>query len=162
MARLLVLLLALPGVARADGAPQIPAADLDGFYLTVGPAAALVHHAGSWGSGAGAEIGVSRVVERSVPALLGLCGGGLSYSEAPGGRLWLEAEVAFERLLPVAVGAALGVSAEVDATAPPRWGAHGTLWVFAGVFPYVRAGAVEESGAFVEIGLMAKIPIIRP
>ena len=94
-------------------------------------------------------------------ALGGLSFGGISYAGRDGGRLWLEAEVAFNRPLPFGIGLAGGVVAEVDPVAEPRLGLQGTLWVYAGVIPYLRVGTVDVSGEFVEVGLMIKIPAVR-
>ena len=150
----------VPTAAPAPGVPPgRPAADLDGVYVTIGFVGAAVHVAGDWYSGAGGEIGVVRVSERRLPAAIGLCGGGLSYAGRDGGRLWLEVEAAVERPLPFALGLGLGATAEVDPVRVPRLGFEATLWAFAGAIPYLRAGWQQESGTFVEIGLMVKAPI---
>jgi hypothetical protein len=143
-------------VALADDAGT-----LDGTYVTIGPVAAATRVEGEWTSSVGLELSVARVDERRFPAAWGIAGGGVSYASRPGGRLWLEAEGALYRPLPFPVGVAAGVTAEVDATRPPRWGAQGTLWFLAGFVPYARVGAVEESGHFVELGVMLKIPARR-
>lgn len=147
-------------VADAHAKPlRRPSSDLDGWYLTLGPVATAISIENSWDGAAGGEVSVVRVAERRIPAAVGMALGGVSYSERKGGRLWLDAELAFSRHLPVAVGLGLGVTAEVDPVRPPRWGAQGTLWVFAGIIPFVRVGTVEEAGAFFEVGLMLKIPV---
>ena len=142
-------------VASAEGGA------LDGTYITVGPVAGATRVAGEWTSSVGLEISVARVTETAFPAAWGVAGGGVSYTSRPGGRLWLEAEGALYEPLPLPVGLALGVTTEVDAVRPPRWGAQGTLWLLAGFVPYARVGAVEENGVFVELGVMLKIPARR-
>lgn len=133
--------------------------DLDGLYLTLGPVASVTHIEDSWFVGAGAEVSVVLVAERRLPAGVGLSFGGISYDRRDGGRLWLEAETAINKPLPFAIGLAAGASAEVDPVRPPRWGAQATLWVFAGVVPYLRIGVVEDSGAWIEAGIMIKMPV---
>lgn len=134
---------------------------LDGVYITIGPVAGATRVEREWTSAVGLEISVARVTETRFPAALGVAGGGVSYSSRPGGRLWLEAEGAVYEPLPFPVGLAAGIATEVDPVRPPRWGAQGTLWIFAGFVPYARVGAVAESGAFIELGVMLKIPAKR-
>jgi len=147
-------------VGWADRPPPSPA-NLDGLYLTVGPLGGATRVEGAWTTGAGAELSLVRVTERCLPAALGIAAGGVGYTSRAGGRLWLEAEAAIGRPLPVAVGLGLGTAAEVDAVRPARFGAQATLWLFTGILPYLRAGAVQGAGAFVEAGIMIKIPAIK-
>ena len=133
--------------------------DLDGWYLTLGPVAAATHVEGRWISAVGGEISIAHLAETRIPAVLGICGGGVSYGSLPGGRLWLEAEVGLERPLPFALGLAVGATAQVDRTDPPRLGIQATLWAVGGVVPYVRVGTVEVNGAYVEAGVMLKVPV---
>jgi hypothetical protein len=148
------------GAARAEQPPPSPS-EMDGVHVTIGPVGAVTHIEDSWYSAAGAELSLVYLREHCLPAAVGLAGGGISYAGRDGGRLWLEAEVAFNRPLPFGIGVSGGVVAEVDPVAEPRYGVQGTLWVFAGVIPYVRAGTVDVSGDFVEIGVMVKIPAVR-
>jgi hypothetical protein len=133
--------------------------NLDGWYLTLGPVAAAAHVEGDWISAVGGEISIVHLAEHKIPAVIGISGGGVSYGSLPGGRLYLEAEVGLEQPLPFAVGLALGATAQVDRTDPPRLGAQATLWAIGGVVPYVRVGAVEVNGAYVEAGVMLKVPV---
>jgi hypothetical protein len=145
----------------ADVALAKDADSLDGIYLTIGPVAAAARVASEWVSAVGLELSVARVTERAFPAAWGVAGGGVSYGGRAGGRLWLEAEAAIYEPLPVPIGVSLGAAAEVDAVRPPRWGAQATLWFCAGFVPYLRAGSVAETGRFVEVGIMLKIPARR-
>jgi hypothetical protein len=43
----------------------------------------------------------------------------------------------------------------------PRLGAVASVWVFAGVVPYVGVGTFAQSGSFVEIGVRLALPAIR-
>lgn len=136
--------------------------DLDGLYVTVGPVVSITHVEGAWVTAAGAELAAIHIREHAFPAALGLALGGVAYGARDGGRVWLEAEVAVNDPLPIPIGLALGVAAEVDQTRSPRRGVQATLWAFAGLVPFVRVGTLELEGTFVEAGVMIKIPIFTP
>lgn len=168
----MVLLLAGARTAHAEEppaptAPAAPAPDhrsvanLDGHYLTIGPVAGAARAEDTWNSFVGAELSWVRVREHRTPAALGIALGAVSWSGLPGGKGWVELEVGFKNPvpgIPLSVGLGAGPVVELDRVDPPRWGAQGTLWFFAGFIPYVRVGAVEDRGVFVEAGLMIKIP----
>jgi hypothetical protein len=135
--------------------------DLDGIHLALGPVGSAVHTGGSWDGAFGGEISLTRVTERRPLAAIGLGIGGARFSERAAGRLWAELSVATRRPLDVPIGLSVGPTAEVDQVIPPRWGAQATLWVYAGVIPYLRVGGVEKSGRFVELGLKIPLPAIR-
>jgi len=141
--------------------PLRSVADLDGIHLTIGPIASAVRIEEAWTPAAGGEISVVAVREHSHPAAVGFAFGGLSYTDRDGGRLWFEVEAALKDPLPVAIGLGLGAAAEVDPVQNARFGAQATLWVFAGVIPYLRAGRLDREGSFVEAGVMLKIPALR-
>ena len=145
----------LCGAASADE-PRSPI-DRDGWHVTLGPIAGAAQLQDRWLSAVGGEISVVRLRQEQVPALYGIAGGGVSYGGRNGGRLWLEAETAIARPLPLGLG--VGAAVEVDRVVPPRPGFQATLWVFAGVIPYVRAGFVEKTGPYAELGIMFKVPI---
>jgi hypothetical protein len=150
----------VPGLAgSAHGDELRSPSNLDGWYLTLGPVAAAAHVEGDWISAVGGEISIVHLAEQKIPAVLGVSGGGVSYGSLPGGRLWLEAEVGLERPLPFALGLALGATAQVDRTDPPRLGIQATLWAIGGVVPYVRVGTVEVNGTYLELGVMLKVPV---
>lgn len=131
------------------------------MWATVGPAFAAARVEGKWTSAAGGELSLLHVTERALPAALGISIGALGYVEREGGRVWLEAEAALRDPLPFGLGFSVGATAEVDVVEPARWGGQTTVWAFAGVIPYVRAGWVEVSGAFLEAGLLVKVPVLR-
>ncbi len=162
---ILAIVLALEGSAQADRAaipdPARSPANQDGLWITLGPVGGASRIDGEWYSSVGGELSVLGLWRHGFPALVGLAGGGVSYQERPGGRIWLDAEVAMNEPLPFAIGLAVGAVTEVDAIRHPRFGVQGTLWVFAGVVPYARVGRLEESGTFLELGLMIKIPVRR-
>jgi hypothetical protein len=145
-------------LGRAEG-EELRRESRDGLYVTAGPIAAGARVEGEWTSGVGLELSVVSLREGAVPALWGLCGGWFSYTELPGGRIWLEGEVALRRPFPIGVG--LGPAVEVDKVRPPRFGMQGTFWFGAGLLPYVRTGVLQERGVFVELGVMIKLPLPR-
>jgi hypothetical protein len=153
------LLVIRTGVARADDLPS--SADLDGVYITAGPLGAAVETNGAWFSGAGLELSVVHVRERALPAAYGVALGGISYIGRDGGRLWLELEAAIGQPLPFGVGLGVGPALDIGAERPTRLGGQATLWIFAGIVPYVRVGTIAETGGFFEAGVMIKIPARR-
>ncbi len=169
---LLVLVGADVGLARAEGPAAKPpgrepgmsvaghrmASDLDGYYLTIGPVAGALAIQHNWSSAVGAEVSLVRLREGCVPALLGVDVGAVVFDDRTGTRAWAELELGVDRL-PVKFGLSAGLAAEFDRVLPPRFGAQATLWLFAGVVPYVRVGVLEEAGEFFEAGVMIKIPV---
>jgi hypothetical protein len=155
--------LARSGVAHAEEPKKAEAghrltSDLDGTYLTVGPVAGALAIQNNWNSAVGAELSLVRLREGRVPALFGISLGGVVFDDRPGARTWAELELAIDRF-PVKFGLSGGLAIEWDRVEPPLFGAQGTLWVFAGIVPYVRVGTLEELGAFFEAGVMIKIPV---
>jgi hypothetical protein len=154
------LLAAGPAAADPAAPEELPsAADLDGWYLTIGPIGAATHVGDGWWSAAGGELSVVHLGEAAFPAVAGACVGGVSYGGRPGGRLWLEAEAGMARPLPFGLGLAAGLAVEVDRTLPTRLGAQATLWAGAGFVPYVRVGFLDVTGKFAEAGIMLKVPV---
>jgi hypothetical protein len=84
--------------------------------------------------------------------------GGLVFDSRPGLRSWAELEVGIDAL-PVKFGVSAGVAALFDRVIPPHYGAQATLWVFAGIVPYVRVGTLDELGGYFEVGVMIKVPV---
>jgi hypothetical protein len=145
--------------APAAAAVQHPmTSDLDGLYLTLGPVAGALHIQDTWNSAVGGEVSLVYLREHRWPALFGISVGGVVFDQRDGIRTWAEAELAIDKL-PVKLGVSGGLAIEFDRTIPPHFGVQGTLWVFAGVVPYVRVGTLESYGAFFEAGVMIKIPV---
>jgi hypothetical protein len=132
--------------------------DLDGTYITVGPVAGALVIQDSWNSAVGAELSLVRLREHRLPALLGISLGGVVFDDRKGVRTWAELELGVDRG-PVKWGLSGGLAVELDRTLPPHFGAQATLWVFAGIVPYVRIGTLVESGSFFETGVMIKVPV---
>jgi hypothetical protein len=151
------------GVARAEEpkeqvAGHRRASDLDGTYLTAGPVAGAQAAQDTWNAAAGAELSLVRLREGTFPALLGVSVGGLVFDSVPGLRSWAEVELGVDAL-PVKFGVSAGFAAQFDRVIPPHFGAQATLWVFAGIVPYVRVGTLDELGSYFEVGVMIKIPV---
>jgi hypothetical protein len=153
------------GVAHAG--PGVPlghgkASSLDGHYLSIGPVAGATTLDDTWTSVVGAELSWVLVREGRIPAGLGVALGAVSFAGEPGGQAWFELEAGLDRLGPLKLGLGLGPVMRFDGIEPPRFGGQATLWIFAGVLPYVRTGVLAgdgpRSGSFVELGVMIKIP----
>lgn len=155
------LLAALGGAEPARADPLESSADLDGLYLALGPLGGAIYHEGAWGAGFGGEVTVVRVAEREPVAALGAAVGGLRFADRDAGHLWADLSIGTRWPLDLAVGLSVGPTVEVDEVIPPRFGGHATIWLFVGVVPYLRVGAVETSGRFVELGVKLALPAIR-
>lgn len=114
----------------------------------------------AWDAAFGGEAGLYRIDARRRLIALGLATGGVWYSAREGGRVWVHGELGLS-LLGRVIGISAGPTVELDDERPPRWGAQGSLWVFAGVIPYLRIGAVQDTGAFFEAGIRISLPTLR-
>lgn len=155
----LAVLLA-PAPALADGA-ESPSAEgtLDGTYVALGPVGAGLYIDGDWDAAFGGEVSLARVQERRALAGYGLTLGAAAYTERSGGRLWADLQAGTRRLGPT-LGVGLGPVVEIDDLRPPRWGLQGSIWLYAGAIPYLRAGHLERTGTFVEFGLRIPLPVL--
>jgi hypothetical protein len=153
------LVLGLAGPAAAD--KLRPTSDLDGNYVEIGPLGTLVHVADEWDGGFGGEIAVLRVREHAPLSAIGLGLGAMRFAKADNGRLWADVMVANRPLLGTLVGVSGGVALEIDDVVPPRWGAQGTLWIFAGIVPYLRIGSIQKTGIFIDLGIKVALPAFR-
>jgi hypothetical protein len=145
------------------------AKNLDGLYLMIGVEGGPIRIESDWDSSVGGHLGLMSFGESRALSLVGLDLGIAQYGERPGGRIWLAPTVATNRL-GVLIGATAGIAAEWEPFArergmsslpTPRLGASGSVWVFAGVVPYVGVGTFAQSGSFIEIGLRLALPAIR-
>ncbi len=165
----LTAFLAASRVAAADEhdpppqpAPVLPySGNLDGDHLYLGPIGAAVQIDGSWDTSFGAQLAWLRIRERRVLAAAGLTVGGARYSARDGGRIWLEAVVGTRRLGGLMTGLSAGPVIELGTLEQPRLGGAASIWVFAGIIPYLRAGHLDEAGTFVEVGLALELPVWR-
>ena len=162
---LALVLLRIPGVAAAETtpapAPLRAASDLDGLYLWVGPTGAATRIEGGWDSIFGGGVQVLRVREGAWLGAVGAWIGGGHYAERDGGRVWVEGVVGTRRLLGQMIGVSVGPVVELGDLRHPRVGVQGSIWCFAGVVPYAKAGVLEASGSYVELGLSLSLPALR-
>lgn len=155
--------------AAADPTPGTPVggpalrstADLDGLQVWIGPTGAALAVDGGWDSAWGGGVQVLRIRERAAVGAVGVWIGGVHYAARDGGRVWIDGVIGTRRLGGRMVGLAAGPALELGETRHPRAGAAMTLWMFAGVTPYARAGALADTGGFVELGVALSLPAWR-
>jgi hypothetical protein len=136
-------------------------ANLDGTYVWLGPSASAGYLDRGWDSLIGADLAVMRVREHAPLGAVGGSVGAARWTERGGGRMWAEA-IAGTRLFDrTMVGLSAGAIVELADTVHPRAGAMVGAWVFAGVTPYVRVGAIDGYGAVVELGVHIALPVFR-
>jgi hypothetical protein len=133
--------------------------DLDGTYLWVGPTGAATHVDGRWDSLWGGGVQVLRVREHKRLTVYGVWLGGAHYATGDGGRLWIDGVIGTRAI--AILGLSLGPVVELGAQHHPRLGAAVTVWGFTGVTPTIRIGALQQAGAFVELGVSLSLPAIR-
>lgn len=126
----------------------------------LGPLGAMSYHDRAWQSTFGGQLLAVLVRERHALASLGLALGGLRYTTTESGRVWADF-VLGTRILGVHGGVAMGPVLDIDRVEPARLGGQGTLWLFTGVIPYARVGAVQGRGTFVELGVQLMLPALR-
>jgi hypothetical protein len=155
------LTIASPASADPGGDASPPVAmlqaDLDGWYLHLGPAVAAVRREGAWDSAIGGTLSVTRVREHDLVSIVG----GRAYAarwSLGGGRVAAEALAAFGSWK---IGVTGGPLIDLADLHHPRIGASAAIWCFAGVVPYLRVGVIEASGGFVEAGLEIPLPVWR-
>jgi len=136
-----------------------PSWDLDGTYLWLGPTGAASYLDDSWDSLIGGQLAIIRVRERRSLGAVGGAFGASLWTARGGGRLWLDA-IAGTRLGKM-VGASVGPLVELNDSRHPRVGGSVGVWAFLGITPYARAGFVDGTGGFVEIGVHLALPAIR-
>lgn len=151
---------ARPRVVTVPRASFRPSWDLDGTYLWLGPLGAASYAAPGWDSAFGAEAAVVVVREREAIALWGVNLGASRATARDGGRVWVDGLVG-TRLWGRMMGASLGPIAELSELAHPRIGASIGAWVFAGITPFARVGAISELGIFAELGIHIALPVLR-
>lgn len=139
---------------------QHTADNVDGLYLMLGPLGALYYLDRARQSTFGGQVVGLRVRERKPIATLGLAFGALRYTTADRGRAWVDLIVG-TRIRSVHVGVGIGPVLELDQVAPARVGGQASVWLFAGIIPYLRVGHVVETGTFLEMGLQLMLPARR-
>lgn len=135
--------------------------DRGSWFVAVAAVGSAVRVEQAWDTGFGGEVGVGRAgaAGRRAFGLAAASVGGLAYSERSGGRAWGELSLG-TRPLGWLLGVGGGPVVELDEIRGPRVGWQATVWVLAGVVPYVRMGGLEEAGAFVDVGVRIAFPAI--
>jgi hypothetical protein len=134
--------------------------DLDGTYLWLGPIAAASLLDATWDSTIGGEAALVVVHERAPLGLVGLDLGASRWTERGGGHVWVDGLIG-THLAGRMMGASLGPIVELSDLAHPRIGGSIGVWVFAGITPYARIGAVTNLGMFAELGVHIALPVLR-
>ena len=75
--------------------------------------------------------------------------------------MWAEAIAGPRVMGRTMIGASLGPLVELSDLEHPHVGGAIGAWAFVGVTPYVRVGAVDQLGTFVELGLHIALPVYR-
>lgn len=146
-----------PSVGRSGFRPTW---DLDGLYIWLGPTGAATRVDTDWDSTFGGDLAVVRVREREALGAIGVDLGGSLWTARGGGRVWLDV-VAGTKLGGRMYGLTAGPLVEFADLAHPRYGGSVGVWGFFGITPYVRAGAVQELGTFVDLGVHIALPVFR-
>ena len=156
------------GAALADATGDEPPSDarvetvsLDGTYLALGPRGGAVTSEEGWDAAFGAELMVYRYREDQPLSVLGASVGMIRFSELDGGHLLAEVGAGTDLARGPRLGAALGVTARHSPTRHLRYGAHATLWAFAGAIPYARVGVLQGTEIFADFGLRIALPAFR-
>jgi len=154
------------GPAAWAGTGRQPAGDSahaesSSHFLAVTILGSAVRVDGDWDSGFGGEIALGSLTERHALAAWAASVDFVAYSERSGGRAALELAAGTRWPAGLLVGVAAGPVVEVDDVRRPRAGGQASIWLFAGVVPYARVGAVEKGGAFVDLGLRIPLPVWR-
>ncbi len=76
-------------------------------------------------------------------------------------RVALAEFVGTRRLGGVLAGLTTGPVIELGNQERPRLGGTASLWVFAGIVPYVRVGILDEAGTYAEVGFALELPVWR-
>lgn len=155
---------AAPTTATAPNAlapPVLPPSwDLDGTYLWLGPIGAAGYLDATWDSTFGGELAIVRVRERSAVGVIGANLGASRWTAREGGRVWLDGVIG-TRVLGKMMGASIGPMIELSELRPTKLGGSIGVWVFAGITPFVRAGAVSDLGVFADLGIHIALPVLR-
>lgn len=157
----ITLLWVLAGTRTAAAEPAPAPANRTVLVVAMAPVGSAVHREASWDGGFGGELMAGGMRGSGHLAAWGAAAGGIVFAERGGGRVWLEAAAATRWPSGVLVGVAAGPTVALDELRHPRVGGQVTVWVHAGVAPYARAGQVEASGRFVELGVRVPLPVIR-
>jgi hypothetical protein len=130
-------------------------------FVAVDVIGSAVRTEGAWDTAFGGELAVGAMCDECPLAAWAAGVGLLAFAERSGGRIFAEAAAGTRWPIGLLVGASAGPVLELDEVRPPRVGGQASIWLFAGVVPYVRAGAFSEGGVFVDVGLRIPLPAGR-
>lgn len=130
-------------------------------FAALGVLGGAVRLEGAWDSVIGAELAVGGLCDECPLAAWAAGASFVGFGERGGGRASLEGALGTRWPTGLLLGASAGPVLQVDPLRRPRAGGQASVWLFAGVVPYVRVGAVERSGLFVDLGLRIPLPAGR-
>ncbi|MBP6630858.1 MAG: hypothetical protein KBG28_22990 [Kofleriaceae bacterium] len=149
------------GPAWADQATLRPSGHPDADLLWLGATGAVWHDAAGADSAFGGHLAWTRLRQHGRVPVVGLGAAVVRPARASTARLTLEG-LAGRRLRPwLALGLSLGPALELRQNAPARAGVTGSLWLFAGVSPFVRATTTTDGATVLEAGLEIAVPVAR-
>jgi hypothetical protein len=152
---------AIAGGAGAMQAPARSETESRSHFVAVVLLGSAVRSEGQWDSAFGGELSAGALCDRCSVAAWAASAGFVGFSRGSRARVSASAAVGTRRVTGLLIGLAGGPVVELDDERRPRAGAEGSLWAFAGVVPYVRVGAVQKGGLFVDIGLRIPLPAGR-
>lgn len=141
--------------------PRPAAADSPDRFVAVAAIGSAVRVEGVWDDAWGGELGVGQMRGGEGLAAWAASVGLVGFTARSGGRLWGELSAGTRWPTGYLVGIGAGPAVELDRVRTPRVGGQLTVWVFAGVVPYVRLGVLNPGGAYVDLGLRIAFPAVR-
>lgn len=159
-----VCVLSLFGVSAPARAQDAPYLSLVRFpsdtHVLLGPSVAAVHRDQAWDSEVGAQLQLHRRRQSPVLSALGLSLSVATFAEYEGIRLGLDLYAGTRLINDVPVGVAMGPVADVFLDHRPRGGIRTSLWLYAGVVPYISLASMHGLGApgGIDLQVGLKIP----
>ncbi|MCP4449795.1 MAG: hypothetical protein GY811_31355 [Myxococcales bacterium] len=119
-----------------------------------------IHLEGAWDSLVGGEVHLARLSRTSPLAAIGTTLGIASFAKTDGARLQLESYVGLRLSSDITLGIAIGPLVDFYPAHRPRVGAGGSIWLHAGVAPYVALTRSWGLGAsdHLDISMGMRIP----
>lgn len=154
-------LLGLSAPAHAQDAPRLSLVRFPSdTHLVLGPSVAAVHRDQAWDSAVGAQLQLHRRRQSPTLSILGLSLSAATFAKYEAIRLGLDVYAGTRLLGGIPIGLGLGPVADVFLSHRPRGGARATIWLYAGVVPYVSVATMHGLGApdGIELEAGLKIP----
>jgi hypothetical protein len=136
-------------------------ADEPDRFIAVAAVGGAVRVEGEWDGAYGGELGVGQLRDAPLLSAWAASFGAVGFTARSGGRLWSELTLGTRWPTGYLVGLGAGPAVELDQIRKPRYGGQLTVWVFAGVVPYARVGALDPGGVFFDLGLRIAFPAVR-